>query len=50
MFNTGLRINNRKIVSDETFVHTESNYGGKVPEFLSESLCLGWQLVAVGVT
>ncbi len=32
MFTTGLRIHNRKIVSDETFLHTESNYGGKVPE------------------
>ncbi len=30
------------IISDETFCTHESNYGGKVPVFLAESLCLRW--------
>ncbi len=29
------------LISDETFcAHSESNYGGKVPKFSAESLCL----------
>ncbi len=34
-------------------LHTESDYGGRVPEFSAESLCAfvrGWQLVTVSVT
>ncbi len=34
-------------------LHTQSNYGGKVPEFSAKSLSAsvrGWQLVAIGVT
>ncbi len=28
------------LISDETYLHTESNYGGKVPDFSAESICL----------